>query len=151
ALLQPGGLLDLLLADGLSPAEFDVGQHGHLTDGEREDELATLGWRLLVVDLHVREPLLPHQGLEVGVDLLLVERLADLAEQLLLDLIGGDRGIPLEPDLGDGPLGEPVDLRASRWYGPGDEEQEVGRDGDAADGAWRRRSGVARRPSESTH
>ena len=34
ALFQPGSIFDLLLADGLASSELDVGQDGHLTDGE---------------------------------------------------------------------------------------------------------------------
>ncbi len=41
----------LLEADRLPPPELDVGQHGHLADGEDQGELAALGRRLVVVGL----------------------------------------------------------------------------------------------------
>ena len=57
-------------------------------DDEGQDELPAPGRSFLVVDLDVGEPLGVHQRLDIGVDLLHVERLADPAQQLGPDLLG---------------------------------------------------------------
>ena len=104
--LQSGGILDLLLTDGFSPPKLDGGQDGHLVDDEGQDELPALGLGFIAVDLDVGEPFGVHQRLDIGVDLLHLERLADPAQELGPDFLGRDRGVPLKSDLGDGPLGE---------------------------------------------
>ena len=79
--LQSGRVLELFQSDGFPASELDVGQDGHLVDGEGQDELAALGRGLLVEDLDVGEPLGVHQRLDIGVDLLHIERLADPAQE----------------------------------------------------------------------
>ena len=109
--LQLRRILDLLQANGLPPSEFDLRQQGHLPHHEDQGPLAALGRRLVKVVPDIGEPLGRHQGLQVRLDPVLIERLADPAQELGLDLVGGDRGVSLELDLGDRSFGEPLSLR----------------------------------------
>ena len=140
-LLQAGVILDVLEADRLPPPELDVGQLGHLVDGEDQGELAALGRRFVVVGLDRREPVVLHEGLDVGVDLLNVEGLAHLAEELALDLLGRDGGVPLEPDLGDLALGEPGGLAEC----PGREQEQAAGEHDRGENQRAARRGTAGR------
>ena len=118
--LEVGGLLDLLLAHRLAAPELDVRQDGHLANAEDQDVLAALGRSFSSYhDLNVGEPLGAHQALDVGLDLLLVERLAGPAQELRPDLLGGDRGVAFDPDLRDGPLGKPIPLLSTARATPG--------------------------------
>ena len=88
------------------PRNSTLVEQGHLPHREDQGPLAALGRRLIDVVPDVGEPFGPHQGLQVGLDLVLIERLADPAQELGLDLVGGDRGVSLELDLGDRSLRE---------------------------------------------
>ena len=85
-------------------------EHGHLANAEDQDILAALGRSFLVPRLNVGEPLGADQALDVGLDLLLVERLAGPAEELRSDLLHGDRGVAFDAQFRDGSFGKPVPL-----------------------------------------
>ncbi len=77
--------------------------------------LPALGRCLIVKGSHVGKPLGPHQGLEVGFDLLLIERLADPAQELGLDLFGRMVAFPSNSILEIVPSGNRSPCAGPRW------------------------------------
>ena len=71
--------------------------------------------------------MVPIKRFQISLDRVLIERLADPAQELGLDLVGGDRGVSLELDLGDRVLRETCPLAPDRCRL--DDERE---DGDGA-------------------
>ena len=124
--LQVCCILDLLQANGLPAPKLDFRQKRHLPYHEDQGPLTALGRRLIKVVANIREPLGTHQGFQVGLDAVLIERLTHAAQELGLDLVGGDRGVPLKLDLGDQSFGKPAGLCPSRsWL---DDQGEDGGD-----------------------
>src|SRR5208282_1916028 len=62
---------------------------------------------------NVGEPLGADQALDVGLNLLLVERLPGPAEELRSDLLHGDRGVTFDAQFRDGSFGKSVPLLLS--------------------------------------